>query len=67
VLELQVLILIVFLLLAGPGAGVRVPPLQVGDCGEDNMRRAFIIVGSIFLTSLIALVYVYTQFPELEP
>jgi hypothetical protein len=66
-LELQVLIFIVFLLFAGPGAGVRVPSLQVGGNGEGNTRTAFIIVGSIFLASLVALLYVYMQFPELEP
>lgn len=49
-------------------SGVRVvrSPLRVGDHGEDNMRRAVIVVGAIFVTSLVALFYIYLKFPELE-
>ncbi|XP_023717271.1 transmembrane protein 41B isoform X2 [Cryptotermes secundus] len=41
-------------------------PRQVGDHGGDNTRRAFIVVGAIFVTSFIALFYIYLKFPELE-
>lgn len=34
--------------------------------GEVSTRRAVLTVGLIFITSLIALFYVYTSFPELE-
>jgi hypothetical protein len=53
----------------GPNSGNRVvrSPLHMGDHGEDNTRRAFIAVGAIFVTSLVAMFYIYTRFPELEP
>jgi len=41
--------------------------LQVGSHDKDNTHRAFIIVGAIFVTSLVALCYIYMKFPELEP
>ncbi|XP_021924432.1 transmembrane protein 41B isoform X2 [Zootermopsis nevadensis] len=51
----------------GPDAGVRAPPVQVAVHGEDNTYRAFIILGSIFITSLAVLFFVFMQFPEIEP
>jgi len=41
--------------------------LQVGGHDKDNTHRAFSIVGAIFVTSLVALCYIYMKFPELEP
>ncbi|XP_011708099.1 PREDICTED: transmembrane protein 41 homolog isoform X1 [Wasmannia auropunctata] len=37
-----------------------------GDNGEVSTRRAIATVGLIFVTSLTALFYVYTSFPELD-
>jgi len=57
------------LFFTGPGIGVKAikSPLHLGGHSEDNAHRAFIIVGAIFLTSLVALFYIYMKFPELEP
>jgi hypothetical protein len=42
-------------------------PLQASDDGGDKTRRAFFAVGAIFVTSLVAMFYIYVKFPELEP
>lgn len=53
----------------GPISGVRMikSSLQVGGHDKNNTHRAFIVVGAIFVTSLVALCYIYMKFPELEP
>lgn len=53
----------------GPGSRVNVSksPLQLTNQNEDNTRRAFVVVGAIFITSLLALFYIYMMFPDLEP
>jgi ABC-type glycerol-3-phosphate transport system permease component len=58
----------IFLIFSGLNSAVRVvrSPPRVGDHGEDNTRRAFIAVGAIFVTSFVALFYIYLKFPELE-
>ncbi|XP_069684781.1 transmembrane protein 41B isoform X2 [Periplaneta americana] len=55
--------------LEGPGSGVKVfkSSLQLANQNEDNTRRAFIVVGAIFIISLLALFYIYMKFPDLEP
>jgi hypothetical protein len=42
-------------------------PQQVSNDGEVKTGRAFIAVGAIFVTSLVAMFYIYVKFPELEP
>jgi hypothetical protein len=58
----------IFIIFSGLSSAVRVvrSPPQVGGHGEDNTRRAFIVVGAIFFTSFVALFYIYLKFPELE-
>lgn len=59
---------LIFPIFSGHNNAVRMvrSPQRVGDHGEDNTRRAFIVVGAIFVTSFIALFYIYLKFPELE-
>lgn len=72
-LLIQILILStvlhIFLSFTGPSYGVRVikSSLQLSGHDEDKTHRAFFVVGSIFVTSLVALCYIYVKFPELEP
>jgi len=62
-------VLHIFLTFTGPSSGVRImkSSLQVGGHDKDNTHKAFIVVGAIFVTSLVALCYIYMKFPELEP
>lgn len=53
----------------GPSSGVAMvrSPLRADDHDGDNTRRAYIVVGAIFIISLVAMFYIYLKFPELEP